>query len=288
MTRSMTSFARFEERHAAGSLCWELRTVNHRYLEVSPRLPEEFRVLETAIRELIAARLRRGKVECQLRFQPLAAGATELEVDEVLARRLAQAGATVTHLIEQAAPINPLDILRWPGVIVTPELDLKPLHEAALALLERAVGELQATREREGTRLAKLISERCITLREIVADVRTRLPAILDHQRQRLSDRLAELQAELNQERIEQEMAILANKLDVDEELDRLGTHVEEVLEVLQRDEPIGRRLDFLMQELHREANTLGSKSADVATTRASVDLKVLIEQMREQVQNIE
>ena len=288
MTRSMTSFARTEERLAGGALCWELRTVNHRYLEISPRLPEEFRVLDGTLRERIAARQRRGKVECQLRYQAPAAGAAELVVDEALAHRLAEAGAGIASLLDDPAPIDPLDILRWPGVLATPEPDLEPLRAAALELLERALDELQATREREGARLAVLIGERCAAMRAIVADVRARLPAIIEHQRRRLAERLAELAADANPERLEQEMAILANKLDVDEEVDRLASHLDEVEAVLARDEAIGRRLDFLMQELHREANTLGSKSADVATTRASVDLKVLIEQMREQVQNIE
>ncbi|HEY5789621.1 MAG TPA: YicC/YloC family endoribonuclease [Gammaproteobacteria bacterium] len=288
MIRSMTSFARCEQRLEAGTLCWELRSVNHRYLEVSPRLPEEFRPLEGALRELAARRLGRGKLECQLRFLPAAAGAQELVVDQALAGRVVAAAEAIAALIAQPAAIDPLDVLGWPGVRVMPEVDLQPVLEAAQALFGRALDELQETRAREGQRLAQLLVERCDAMAAIAVEVRARLPEVLERLRQRLADRLAELRAELNQERLEQEMALLANKLDVAEELDRLDAHLAEVRAVLRRKEPVGRRLDFLMQELHREANTLGSKSADVSTTRASVDLKVLIEQMREQVQNIE
>jgi len=288
MIHSMTAFARLEERHAAGTLCWELRTVNHRYLEVSPRLPEEFRALEGTLRETAGKRLRRGKLDCQLRFQAAAAGEAELVVDEALARRVVAAGEAVAATLANPAPIDPLGVLRWPGVLNVAEVDFEPVRAAALALFERALDELQTTRAREGERLVELLLGRCEAMEPLVAQAAQRVPVVLDNLRQRLRDRLAELCAELNPERLEQEMALLANKLDVAEELDRLTAHIAEVRDVLRRDEAVGRRLDFLMQELHREANTLGSKSADVETTRISVDLKVLIEQMREQVQNIE
>jgi uncharacterized protein (TIGR00255 family) len=288
MIHSMTAFARLEERHAAGTLCWELRTVNHRYLEVSPRLPDEFRVLETTLRERAAASLRRGKVDCQLRFQPAPASDAELVIDEALAARVATAGATIAATLEQPAPVDPFDVLRWPGVLSAAEVDFDPARAAALALFERGLEELRTTRQREGARLATLITDRCAAMDQLVSQAHARLPQVLKHHRQRLTDKLAELRAELDPDRLEQEMALLANKLDVAEELDRLTAHLAEVRDVLERDEAVGRRLDFLMQELNREANTLGSKSADVETTRISVDLKVLIEQMREQVQNIE
>jgi len=288
MIHSMTAFARLEERHSAGTLCWELRTVNHRYLEVSPRLPDEFRVLEGQLRERAAGALRRGKLDCQLRFQSAPASDTELVVDDALAARVLAAAGGLAGRMENPARIDPFDVLRWPGVLSVPEIDYGPVREAALDLFERGLAELGSTRAREGARLADMILERCAGIEVLVTTAANRLPEVLAHHRQRLTDKLAELRAELDQDRLEQEMALLANKLDVAEELDRLKAHLAEVRDVLQRDEAVGRRLDFLMQELNREANTLGSKSADVATTRVSVDLKVLIEQMREQVQNIE
>ena len=288
MIHSMTAFARLEERHSAGTLCWELRTVNHRYLEVSPRLPDEFRVLEGKLRERAAGALRRGKLDCQLRFQPAPASDTELVVDDALAARVLTAAGGLAGRMENPARIDPFDVLRWPGVLSVPEIDYGPVREAALDLFERGLAELGTTRAREGARLADMILERCAGIEVLVTTAANRLPEVLAYHRQRLTDKLAELRAELDQDRLEQEMALLANKLDVAEELDRLKAHLAEVRDVLQRDEAVGRRLDFLMQELNREANTLGSKSADVATTRVSVDLKVLIEQMREQVQNIE
>ena len=288
MIHSMTAFARLEQRHSAGTLCWELRTVNHRYLEVSPRLPDEFRVLEGQLRERAAGALRRGKLDCQLRFQPAPASDTELVVDDALAARVLAAAGGLAGRMENPARIDPFDVLRWPGVLSVPEIDYGPVREAALDLFERGLAELGSTRAREGARLADMILERCAGIEVLVTTAANRLPEVLAHHRQRLTDKLAELRAELDQDRLEQEMALLANKLDVAEELDRLKAHLAEVRDVLQRDEAVGRRLDFLMQELNREANTLGSKSADVATTRVSVDLKVLIEQMREQVQNIE
>lgn len=288
MISSMTSFARIERTTDTGSVYWELRSVNHRHLEVTPRLPEEFRPLETELRERTAARLRRGKVECQLRYQLAPEITAKLVVDEEVAREIIRAGQSVAALLDAPATIDPLDILRWPGVMKSVDIDFEPLRVAALEALDEALDELVQTRQREGERMRELIEQRCDGIDVIAAQVSKRLPQILQHQRERLLNRLAELKGELNSERVEQEMALLANKLDVDEELDRLRTHVTEVRAVLKRDEAVGRRLDFLMQELNREANTLGSKSADVETTRASVDLKVLIEQMREQVQNVE
>jgi uncharacterized protein (TIGR00255 family) len=287
MTRSMTGFARCEQRHAAGVLIWELRAVNHRYSEIVLRLPEELRVLEPGARELIGAHIVRGKVEATLRFRP-AEGAVTLHVNRaLLSAVLAQArelGATISN----PAPLDPVRLLGWPGVVSEPEQDLAPVQEAALALLAEALRALGASREREGDRIRTLLLERCANLQVWVARVRTRLPEVQAALRERLLKRVAQLVATPDAARLEQELVMLAQRLDVDEELDRLGAHVAEVEHVLQRDEPVGRRLDFLMQELNREANTLASKAQDTETTRVAVEVKVLIEQMREQVQNLE
>jgi uncharacterized protein (TIGR00255 family) len=289
MIRSMTAFARQEADGEWGALQLELRSVNHRYLEVNPRLPEELRQLETKIRERIGKRLGRGKVDCTMRYQPpVAAAAGELQVNLELVKQLAHASREIDGLIYNPAPVNSLELLRWPGVLESSAVDLEQLQSAAMALLDAALDELDENRCREGDKLKTIILQRCDSAAEVVTAVRQRLPEVLAGVRQRLKERLVELRQELDENRLEQEMVIQAQKLDVDEEMDRLETHIAEVRHVLGRNEPVGRRLDFLMQELNREANTLGSKSADSETTRASVELKVLIEQMREQIQNIE
>ncbi|MGE0080446.1 MAG: YicC/YloC family endoribonuclease [Thiohalomonadaceae bacterium] len=284
----MTAFARQESAGDYGTVAVELRSVNHRYLEVSVRLPEELRALEGAVRERIAAALARGKVDCSIRFSPAPALAGQLTLNHALASTLAQLSREVDGLVYDAAPVHSLDILRWPGVLQAPAPDLERLHADALALLDRALGELNETRAREGAKLAELIGQRCDAIAALVPQVRARLPEVQARFRERLKERVAEVKAELDPQRLEQEIVLFAQRIDVAEELDRLETHVAEVRRVLRQDQPVGRRLDFLMQELNREANTLGSKSADAETTRAAVDLKVLIEQMREQVQNIE
>ena len=288
MIRSMTSFARCETQGEWGSLQLELRSVNHRYLELNLRLPETLRVLEPKIRERISKRLGRGKVDCNVHFQPPVDLPDELIINEALVKRLAHASREVDALIYNPSPVNSLDVLRWPGVMQPPELDQERLHSEALQQLDQAIEEMVDNRGREGEKLKAIILKRCDAAEEVVKTVHTRLPEVLQGVRTRLRERLADLRQELDENRLEQEMVIAAQKLDVDEEMDRLETHLTEVRSVLESDKPVGRRLDFLMQELNREANTLGSKSADTETTRASVDLKVLIEQMREQVQNIE
>jgi uncharacterized protein (TIGR00255 family) len=205
-----------------------------------------------------------------------------------LAGKIIDAAGLVDQLLHESRPLNSMDILRWPGVLEVEKPDLTPLQQRAWELLDEALGSLVESRQREGERLAELITQRCTAMQEQVAAVKERMPQVLEGVRGRLKERLEELAQELDQARLEQEMALLAQRLDVDEEMDRLATHLEEVLRVLQRDEPVGRRLDFLMQELNREANTLSSKSNDVEVTRIAVEMKVLIEQMREQVQNIE
>jgi len=287
MTRSMTGFARCEHRHATGVLTWELRAVNHRYSEIVLRLPEELRAIEPGARELIGAQVVRGKVEAGLRYRAAENVATLHINRSLLAAVLAQARELGT-VIASPAPIDPVRLLAWPGVVSEPERDLAPVQEAALALLDEAVRTLGASREREGERIRTLLLERCATLQTWVAKVRVRLPEVQAALRERLLKRVAQLVATPDVSRLEQELVMLAQRLDVDEELDRLGAHVAEVEHALHRDEPVGRRLDFLMQELNREANTLASKAQDAETTRAAVELKVLIEQMREQVQNLE
>jgi uncharacterized protein (TIGR00255 family) len=288
MIRSMTAFARAEADTDLGALAWELRSVNHRYLEISLRLPEELRGLEPAVRERVGRALGRGKVDCSLRYRPAADTNAPLQLDPEAVERVGRACAELAAQLGQIQPLNPLELLRWPGVQRDTERDLTPLAEAAGDLLEQALEELRATREREGAQIHALLTSRCTTMEELVAAERARLPQVRARLRDKLGARLAELQAQVDQDRLEQELVFLAQKMDVDEELDRLEGHIAEVRRVLERPEPVGRRLDFLMQEFNREANTLGSKSADTDTTRTAVELKVLIEQMREQVQNVE
>jgi uncharacterized protein (TIGR00255 family) len=288
MIHSMTAFARREGETPWGVLTWELRTVNHRYLEISPRLPEDFRVLESQVRDRINAVLQRGKVECQLRFQALAQQSPDFALNKELISRLVVATAEVDRMLDQPAAVNALEILRWPGVIQAPQPDHEQMAVAALSILDEALAELAATRAREGAKLKDLILQRCEGVAAQAAIAAQRLPEVRIRLREKLLSRLAEVKAELEPMRVEQEMVLLGQRLDVEEELDRLTAHLAEVRRILGQAGPAGRRLDFLMQELHREANTLGSKSGDVETTRVSMEMKVLIEQMREQVQNIE
>lgn len=287
MIHSMTAFARAEQAGTNGTLTWELRSVNHRYLEPHLRLPDAFRDLESAVREALRNGLSRGKVECTLRIAEDSAG-KPLQVDRERAAQLVAAAESVASLIKHPAPLNPLEILSWPGVLVADAADPQALNKAALSLFKQALDELRQSRSREGSDLAKLLNERLDSIDGEVAALRELVPQMLAIQRQKILDRSAELQAELDPQRLEQELVILAQKSDVAEELDRLSTHVSEVRRVLKTGGAAGRRLDFLMQELNREANTLGSKAFDTRSTQAAVNLKVLIEQMREQVQNIE
>ena len=288
MSKSMTAFARETLTGDQGELTWELRSVNHRFLETFVRLPEDLRALEMVVRERIGARLDRGKVDASLRFAPAPAAAGELRINGRYLELLLAAGAEVGARLGRMPAAEPFDLLRWPGVLEEQKLDLGPVQEQALALLDRTLSTLIATRAREGERLAGLVHERCERLLVCVAKVRERMPQVMTEVRQRILDRLDEVRAELDPNRLEQELALLAQRMDVDEEMDRLQAHVQEVRAVVASDKPVGRRLDFLMQELNREANTLGSKSSDLEVTRLAVDMKVLIEQMREQIQNLE
>lgn len=288
MAKSMTAFARQELIKDWGVLTMELRTVNHRYLDVSIRMPDDLRNLETKIRETVLNALARGKVDLSLRVSSKEKNSGNILIDTALVKQLSDASREIDHILYNPEGVSSMDILRWPGVIKSPELDLTELSSAVEELLQVALNDLIDGRQREGQKLAMLIQQRCESINDVIANVKKRLPEIMQLWREKLLKRIETANIEVDENRIEQEIVILAQKTDVDEELDRLITHINEVERVLKQNKPIGRRLDFLMQELNREANTLGSKSIDTETTKASVDLKVLIEQMREQIQNIE
>jgi uncharacterized protein (TIGR00255 family) len=288
MTRSMTAFARQQHEQTEGTLVWEIRSVNHRYLEPHLRLPDSFRELEGPLRDRLRKSLQRGKVECSLRFHPTDANTDQLSVNLGLAAQVRDAAQQINELLVNPAPIDALELLRWPGILQQTELDMKALQQSALRLFDTAIKDLIDNRHREGLELAQLINQRLDAIAEVVIQVRSRLPEILAKQRLNILNRLEDAKVNLDPNRVEQEMVLLAQKADVDEELDRLDTHITEVRRVLVQKDASGRRLDFLMQELNREANTLSSKSIVAETTQCAVDLKVLIEQMREQIQNIE
>ena len=287
MARSMTGFARREMRGDFGFLIWEVRSVNHRYLDMSLRLPEELRGLEGECRERIAAEVRRGKLDGQLRFEPPSREAV-LQVDEARVRAVGQAAMKVAGLLGAHTPLSPLDVLRWPGVVEEPALDVAAVGTAALKLLTDALADHAAARSREGERTTAVLRDRADRIGGIVSALRNKQSGMLDQLREKLRARLEELKVQVDPQRLEQELVMLAQRLDVAEELDRLGSHLKEFENTLKGSEAVGRRLDFLMQEFNREANTLGSKSQDAVITQQVVDLKVLIEQMREQVQNLE
>ncbi len=287
MVFSMTAFARAGSECPQGRFTWEIRSVNSRYLELHFRLPDAFRDLEPALRERLKKSLSRGKVECALRFQPLQ-GENRLSVNHELVHELNRAADEVHAIIGPGNAMNVLEVLAWPGVISSAETDGKALQQAALQAFDDCLRSSCDARAREGEELAALIRQRLEKMQQIVAAVSAAMPQALAAQRQQLDDKIADLKITLDSNRLETEMVLLAQKADVAEELDRLNTHIQEVGRILSQDEPIGRRLDFMMQELNREANTLSSKSLTTSITQAAVDLKVLIEQMREQVQNIE
>ena len=288
MTSSMTAFARQQKDLEWGSLTWEIRSVNHRYLETNVRLPESFRALENGVRETIRNHLARGKVECALRFQSEAKASSDLHLDTKLIKQLVQANVEIEQFTGTSSGLSNMEVLRWPGVIEEQDFDKTSIEKQALDLFSIALDDLVATRAREGSELRGFIKKRIDSVREIVVNVRNKMPKILAKQKKNILDRLAELLVELEPTRLEQEVSLLAQKADVEEELDRLDSHLNEVERVLDTKGQKGRRLDFLMQELNREANTLSSKSIVVETTLSAVELKVLIEQMREQIQNIE
>lgn len=285
MVASMTAFARLEDSGEWGHAVWEIRTVNHRYLDISIRLPEELRALETSVREQVSIKLKRGKVECNLRYDSDSATG-DISINAGLAEKIIHAARGLP--IEGSAPIDPLDVLRWPGVIDKNVPDLELLDNPVIALLDKALENILHNRHREGEQIEQMITKRCDLSLHQLRQIRDKVPEIIAIMRERHLARVQELGIELDNGRLEQEIALLSQKLDVAEELDRMETHINEVKRILTGTEPIGRRLDFLMQEMNREANTLGSKSAHIDTSNASIELKVLIEQMREQIQNIE
>jgi uncharacterized protein (TIGR00255 family) len=289
MIRSMTGFARRERLGPWGTLTCEIRAVNHRYLELALRMPEDLRAIESDARQLVSAALRRGKVDVGLYLRGATAQPASLEINRGLVEQLARTAADVAAMAGATlALVSPLDVLRWPGVIREAEKDLQPTQAAAMELLRETVHELNESRAREGARIHDMLHGRCEALQQGVSLLRARLPDIAARIRSRVAERVTQLGTQVDPARLEQELVLLAYKMDFEEELDRLGSHVTETVQVLDAKEPAGRRLDFLMQELNREANTLSSKSQDAETTRAAVDMKVLIEQMREQVQNVE
>ncbi len=287
MIHSMTAFARREAETPAGTLTWELRSVNHRYLDIGLRLPEELRGLEPRVREAIQARVKRGKVDVGLWFAR--AAGTDAALDAEQLRRVTAVAEEAQRLVGgRLETLRAIDVLRWPGVLKGASLDVEGLGKEALALLNRALDELVDNRAREGARLQEFLLARLAGMEKIINDTQALLPDIQRLYRERLETRLKEMKEQLDPARLEQEIVLFANRTDVAEELDRLTAHFAEIRRVLNGAEQAGRRLDFLMQELNREANTLASKSADLRQTNASVELKVLIDQMREQIQNIE
>jgi len=288
MIASMTGFARHERTGPFGTLVCEIRSVNHRYLDATLRLPDSCRALETELRQSLARDLKRGKVDCTLQQRGLQADAVSLDIDQAALDRLLARLRQLNGALGQTAPIDPIELLRWPGVLREAENNTEQLQTAVRELFARTLSDLAGARTREGARLAALIETRCASLAEMVTALRTRLPEAQARIGQRFTERVQELKAQVDPDRIEQEIALLLQRFDVAEELDRLTGHIEETRRTLAGTEPAGRRLDFLMQEFNREANTLSSKSQDLETTRTAVEMKVLIEQMREQVQNLE
>ncbi|MBS9428397.1 YicC family protein [Photorhabdus luminescens] len=287
MIRSMTAFARRDIKSEWGNAAWELRSVNQRYLETYIRLPEQFRSLEPVIRERIRSRLTRGKVECNLRFELDSRAQGELILNETLAKQLVNAANWVKQQSNEGE-INPVDILRWPGVMAAEEQDLDAISTQLLQELDTALDAFIQSREAEGNALKMMIEQRLDAVTEEVSKVRQQMPEIMQWQRERLQTKLEEAQVQLENNRLEQELVLLAQRLDVAEELDRLDAHVKETRNILKKKEAVGRRLDFMMQEFNRESNTLASKSINADITNSAIELKVLIEQMREQIQNIE
>ena len=288
MINSMTGYATAARELAWGSVSVELRSVNHRYLDVSFRMPDELRPAETALREAIAATVTRGKVECRVAYALRSGAQNSAELDDTLLAQLLDLNAKVRGALPDARTLGVADILRWPGMLGTEELPVDELRVTASELMPEVLREFTAARGREGEKLAAVILERAVDMRTRIAVVQPRMPGIIAAFQDKLNARLQEALVSADDERVRQEIALFVNKIDVDEELSRLTTHLDELQRILQKGGAAGKRLDFLMQELNREANTLGSKSVDIEVTRVAMDLKLLIEQMREQIQNIE
>jgi uncharacterized protein (TIGR00255 family) len=287
MTNSMTAFARNQAEFPWGSLIWEIRSVNHRYLEPAFRLPEQFRHIETGLRDILRSTISRGKVDAQLKFLPNVSDGNQIPINESLLEQLSQAVQKIST-VTGSNETSPLDILKWPGIIQEKGQESKVIEEESLSLFKSTLSLLVEHRTREGNELKAAVENRLDGITDIVDDIRNCLPDILTAQQNKLKEQVSNLETEVDPERLEQELVLIVQKADIHEEIDRLEAHVKEVRHILARKEPIGRRLDFLMQELNREANTICSKSIVTETTLNAVELKVLIEQMREQIQNIE
>lgn len=288
MIYSMTGFARSQAQGTWGSMVCEMRSVNHRFLELALRLPEAFHAIEGPMRDRIREQIKRGKVECFLRFQPKDEHDDTITINEKLVSKIASAGESISKILKNRAPINPLEILRWPGVLTMDDIDFTQLEAVVMQILDQALHQLLVMRAREGDTLSELFFQRLNLMTVELNNVRKRMPTLLMMQKERLKTRFTDANLIMDQTRLEQELVIFCQKIDVSEEIDRLQTHINEVSHIIKHGGLIGRRLDFLMQELNREANTLGAKSVDAETSHAAVELKVLIEQLREQVQNIE
>ncbi|WP_075187165.1 YicC/YloC family endoribonuclease [Teredinibacter haidensis] len=288
MPRSMTGFARQQAEHSWGQLSCEIRSVNHRYLEPSIRLSDALRAQETALREMLRKGVSRGKVEVSVHLKTEASNENDLALNQALTNQIAALAKQVSMQIDNPAQINPLEILRWPGVIQAAEINPDELAKAAVDLFSTTLSMLIENREREGEELKNFILQRLETIGKHVKVVREQLPELQAAYKEKLRGKVEALKIDVDEDRFNQEVVYVCQKSDVAEELDRLDAHIQEVTHTLKQEGPIGRRMDFLMQELNREANTLSSKSMSSETSQIAVDLKVLIEQMREQVQNIE
>jgi uncharacterized protein (TIGR00255 family) len=287
MIYSMTGYAVAARELESAVLNLELRAVNHRYLDIQFRMPDELRGIESVLRETLTGRLNRGKIECRISYMPIP-GRKGLDLDEDLLKQLVMLNARVRTALPDAQSVTAADVLRWPGMLGTESLDVDDLRQVCLSLLEQVLEDFTLTRGREGEKLKAILLERAAAVEARLEDVAPRMPAVIAAFQEKLATRLREALGNADEDRIRQELVLLANKIDVDEELTRLTTHISELRRILDKGGAVGKRLDFLMQELNREANTLGSKAADVTVTQVSMELKLLIEQMREQIQNIE
>lgn len=288
MIFSMTGYATATQEAPYGSFNLELRSVNNRYLDIQFRLPDDFRKQESAMRELLTTRLGRGKIECRLNFSPATSTENNLLLDEMLLEKLLQLEQIIKTRHPAAPSLTIADILKWPGILGNDHLPMDELGEISIGLLQTALEDLKDSRIREGDKLKYILLERIQQMRQLLRTATPRIPALIATFEEKLRTRIEEILGALNDDRIRQEIALFAGKIDVDEELSRLQAHLDEVERILNKGGAVGKRLDFMMQELNREANTLGSKSVDLEISRISMELKVIIEQMREQVQNIE
>jgi uncharacterized protein (TIGR00255 family) len=288
MIKSMTAYAGNEARIGDLTLNCELRSVNHRYCDITLKLPDHLRFLEADLRSIIAAKINRGKVECALSYKKLSQDDQNFHINIDAVKALLAATLLIEEQMQVSLSFSALDVLAFSGIQQEPVTDKTHLNEAITHLVKQTLAQFLQAREREGAQLQALLEERCLKMQGFVVLANKRIPEVLLLIRNKVTDKIVELVAQPDFDRLEQELVYLAQKLDITEELDRLNTHITEVVRVLKEKEPVGRRLDFLMQELNREANTLGSKSTDKEMTQIAIELKVLIEQMREQIQNIE